>query len=224
MSGLERLIHQITTGDILSEVDSKFSRTLTAWLSIGSTYTYLTALRLEEVRKTKNLKLLIKPFSIRNIMKAQNNIPFPPEKEEKTRYMWRDIERRAKKYGLPVPKTPVPYPLQEFDLANKIGLVANKEGWYLEYFRETYKVWFLEGKEAGSERNLEETFKNLEKNLVQVLEKSQQQVIANEYNANTKEALTKGIFGAPSFTVENEIFWGDDRLEDAIEYLRESQK
>ena len=59
---------------------------------------------------------------------------------------------------------------------------------------------------------------------MQVLEKSQQQVIANEYNANTKEALVKGIFGAPSFTVENEIFWGDDRLEDAMEYLRESEK
>ena len=96
-------------------------------------------------------------------MRAINNIPYTPEKEEKTIYMWRDIERRAKKHGLPVPKTPVPYPLQEFDLANKIGLVANKEGWFLEYFRETYKVWFLEGKEAGSERNLEETFKNLEK-------------------------------------------------------------
>ena len=203
---------------------SNFTRTLIAWLSIRSTYTYLTALRLEKKKKSENLDLLIKPFSIRNIMKAQNNIPFPPEKEEKTRYMWRDIERRAKKYGLPVPKTPVPYPLQEFDLANKIGLVANKEGWYLEYFRETYKVWFLAGKEAGSERNLEETFKNLEKNLVQVLEKSQQQVIANEYNANTEEALAKGIFGAPSFSVENEIFWGDDRLEDAIEYLRESEK
>ena len=157
-------------------------------------------------------------------MRTQNNIPFPPEKKEKTRYMWRDIERRAKKYGLPVPKTPVPYPLQEFDLANKIGLIANKEGWYLEYFRETYKVWFLEGKEAGSERNLEETFKNLEKNLVQVLEKSQQQVIANEYNANTEEALALGIFGAPSISVENEIFWGDDRLEDAIEYLGEGEK
>ena len=60
--------------------------------------------------------------------------------------------------------------------------------------------------------------------MVQVLEKSQQQVIANEYNANTEEALALGIFGAPSFSVENEIFWGDDRLEDAIEYLRESEK
>ena len=138
--------------------------------------------------------------------------------------MWRDIEARAKKHGLPVHKTPVPYPLQEYDLANKIGLVANKEGWYLEYFREMYKVWFLKGKEAGSERNLEETFKNLKKNLVQVFEKSQQQVIANEFNANTEEALALGIFGAPSFRVENEIFWGDDRLEDAIEYLGESEK
>ena len=157
-------------------------------------------------------------------MRAQNNIPFPPEKGEKTRYMWRDIERRAKKYGIPVPITPVPYPLKNFDLANKIGLVANKEGWYLEYFRETYKVWFLEGKEAGSKQNLEETLKNLEKNVVQMLEKSQQQVIANEYNANTEQALAKGIFGAPSFSIENEIFWGDDRLEDAIEYSRESEK
>ena len=102
--------------------------------------------------------------------------------------------------------------------------MANIEGWYLEYFRETYKVWFLEGKEAGSKQNLEDTFKNINKNLFQVVEKSQQQVISNEYNANTEEALAKGIFGAPSFSVGNEIFWGDDRLEDAIEYLRESEQ
>ena len=71
---------------------------------------------------------------------------------------------------------------------------------------------------------MEETFKNFEKNLIHVLEKSQQQVIADEYNDDTEEALAKWIFGAPSFSVENEIFWGDDRLEDAIEYLRESEK
>ena len=82
---------------------SNFSRTLIAWLSIGNTYTYLTALRLENKKKGENLDLPIKPFCIRNIMKARNNIPFPPEKDEKTRYMWRDIERRAKKHDLPAP-------------------------------------------------------------------------------------------------------------------------
>ena len=71
---------------------------------------------------------------------------------------------------------------------------------------------------------MEVTFKNINTNLFQVVEKSQRQGISNEYNANTEEALAKGIFGAPSFSVENEIFWGDDRLEDAIECLRESEK
>ena len=95
-------------------------------------------------------------------MRTQNYVPFPPEKQKKTRYMWRDIERRAKKYALPIPKTPVPYPLKNFELANKVGLVANKD-WYLEYFRETYKFWFLEGKEAGSKENLDKTLKTRKK-------------------------------------------------------------
>ena len=173
------------------------SKTIIAWLSIESTYTYLTALRLEEIKKSENLALLIKPFSIRSIMRTQDNIPFPPEKQEKTKYMWRDIERRAQKYALPVPKTPVPYPLQNFDLANKVGLVANNEGWYLEYLREAYKAWFLEGKEAGSEQNLKDTLKNLSKNFYETIEKSKEQAIDKEYISNTDEALNKGIFGAP---------------------------
>ena len=185
---------------------------------------YLTALRLEEIKKSENLALLIKPFSIRSIMRTQNNIPFPPDKKEKTKYMWRDIERRAQKYALPVPKTPVPYPLQNFDLANKVGLVANNEGWYLEYLREAYKVWFLEGKEAGSEQNLKTTLQNLSKNFYETIEKSKEQTIDEKYISNTDEALNKGIFGAPSFSVGNEIFWGDDRLEDAIDYHRETVK
>ena len=66
--------------------------------------------------------------------------------------------------------------------------MANKEGWYLEYFRETYKVWFLIGKEAGSEHNLKKTFKNLGKNFSKVFEKSREQVINDEYDYNTQEA------------------------------------
>ena len=46
----------------------------------------------------------------------------------------------------------------------------------------------------------------------------------NEYSANTEEALALAIFGAPSFSVENEIFWGGDRFEDAIGYLGEREK
>ena len=68
---------------------------ITAFLSIGSTYTFLTALRLRGVIEREGLDLRFRPFSVRAIMREMNNIPFPPEKEAKVRYMWRDIERRA---------------------------------------------------------------------------------------------------------------------------------
>ena len=49
-----------------------------------------------------------------------DNIPFPPSKESKVRHMWRDIERRAELYCLPIPKVPAPYTLKKFDLAKKL--------------------------------------------------------------------------------------------------------
>ena len=73
---------------------------LTAWLSIGSTYSYLTAMRIKEVVKKEDINLSIIPISIRQIMKSMDNIPFPPSKQTKVKYMSRDIERRALKYKM----------------------------------------------------------------------------------------------------------------------------
>ena len=95
---------------------------LTAWISVGSTYTYLTAMRIKALQQEKNLQIEIIPISIRKIMRDMDNIPFPPSKESKVRHMWRDIERRAELYGLPIPKVPVPYPLKKLVWLTKSGL------------------------------------------------------------------------------------------------------
>ncbi len=195
-------------------------KTLTAWLSIGSTYTFLTALRIKSKLKEENVNIEIFPISIRYIMKKQNNIPFPLEKKSKVDYMWRDIQRRAELYNIPKPSLPAPYPLQNFDMANKVGIVSNNEGWYLDYFEETYKQWFLEGKEPGSEENLLVTLRNLGKSMSSVVKNASKDSVETTYLVNTKKAMTMGVFGAPSFSVNNDIFWGDDRLEDAIHFLK----
>ena len=96
------------------------------------------------------------PFSVRAIMIEQNNIPFRG-KPVKSAYMWRDIERRAAMYGLH-PKLPVEYPLPEFDLANRIAVVGENEGWCAPYIRAAYRRWFEEGQTAGSEPNVTEKF------------------------------------------------------------------
>ena len=96
------------------------------WFSTGSTYTYLAVSRLDAVATAEGVRFNWKPFSVRAIMREQNNSPFAG-KPVKMGYMWRDIERRAAGYGLPV-KVPAPYPLKEFDLANRLAVLPPKAG------------------------------------------------------------------------------------------------
>ena len=203
---------------LTGQVTYRMSQPITAWLSIGSTYSYLTALRINAIQRDMSLNLSVKPISIRAIMKSMDNIPFPPSKKTKVDYMWRDIERRADWYGLPKPKLPAPYPLQAFDQANKIGIVLNQQGRYLEYFEETYRLWFVSGMEAGSEENLRLVLKTMKLDYDDIMHQAKDEAIQQMYEANTEEAKQLGVFGAPSFSIGNEIFWGDDRLEDAIRF------
>lgn len=191
---------------------------ITAYLSIGSTYTYLTALRLRSVIDTSGADIAFRPFSVRAIMREMNNIPFPPEKEAKVAYMWRDIERRAEGYGLPAPQVPAPYPLQNFDRANHVGIIANQQGWYLDYLEATYRAWFVDGIEAGSDANLSRVGEELGRPMSEIIAAAEQPAVKTTYEQNTAKAKAAGVFGAPSFVVGSEVFWGDDRLEDALRY------
>ena len=191
---------------------------ITAWLSIGSTYTYLTALRLRGVIEKSKIKLNVKPISIRQIMKNMDNIPFPPSKKTKVDYMWRDIQRRAEFHSLPVPHVPVSYPLKDFDRANLIGIVMNQDGRYLECLEQTYQAWFLEGLESGSEPNIRNVTNKMGLNMQSVVDSASSSEIKKIYECNTSDAELAGVFGAPSFEVKGEIFWGDDQLEDAIRF------
>lgn len=97
------------------------------WFSIGSTYSYLTVMRLPEVAEATGAGFRWRPFNVRHVMIEQNNVPFA-NKPVKSAYMWRDIERRAELYGLR-PTIPAPYPLPGLVLANLVAtLVPKKAG------------------------------------------------------------------------------------------------
>ena len=194
-------------------------RNIDFFFSIGSTYTYLSVTRILEIEKKNQVQFNWIPFSVRSIMKEMNNVPFPKEKLNKVNYMWRDIERRAKGYGF-FAKTPVPYPLSEFDLANQIAILGLKKGWGMDYVRLTYKKWFQEGKEPAVEPSIKEVCKELDLDQEKVLSEAKSKEIITKYDSNTNLAREKKIFGSPSFFTNNEIFWGDDRLEDAITWSK----
>ena len=189
------------------------------YFSIGSTYTYLAVTRILDVEKKHQVSFNWKPFSVRVIMKEMNNIPFPKDKLNKVNYMWRDIERRAEGYGF-FAKTPVPYPLSEFDLANQIAILGLNKSWGVDYVKLTYKKWFQEGKEPAIEPSISEVCKELKLNKDEIISEAKTKLIEDKYLANTNSARENKIFGSPSFVVKNEIFWGDDRMEDAIKFFK----
>jgi 2-hydroxychromene-2-carboxylate isomerase len=71
------------------------------WFSIGSTYTYLSVMRIEAVARQSGVTFRWRPFDVSAIMIEMDNIPFSNKKPAKARYMWRDIERRAILHRLP---------------------------------------------------------------------------------------------------------------------------
>ena len=189
------------------------------WYSIGSTYTYLSTQRLGQIESQNEVKFEWMPFSVRSRMIEMENVPFMAEKKrDKIDYMWRDVQRRANFYGFDA-KIPAPYPLKEFDLANKVAIMGKDQGWIKEYTVLTYKKWFLENLEPGSEPNLSSTLEEIGLDAKNIIKQAQADDIEQKYLKNTEMAKNKGIFGSPTFIVENEVFWGDDRCEDAIKWL-----
>jgi 2-hydroxychromene-2-carboxylate isomerase len=193
-------------------------RAIEFWFSIGSTYTYLSVMRLQEVERSSGIRFVWRPFNVREIMVEQNNRPFSG-KPVKTAYMWRDIERRAGMYGIPI-RVPAPYPLQNLELANRVAIVGTGEGWCIPYAMATYRRWFQLGLEPGSEPNLSESIREAGQEPRRVIEQAMEEAGGDRLSSATEEARSRGVFGSPTFAVGGEIFWGDDRLDDAIRWLK----
>lgn len=196
------------------------TRCLDFYLFVGSTYSYLSVCRAEEVAAAAGVDLVWRPFSVRTLMREQNNSPFVG-KPVKMQYMWRDIERRAARFGIPFGGRP-PYPVDAEERANRVATLAASQGWCRQFVREAYRLWFLEGRDPGETEALRVILDRIDRDPDGCLRDAYAARTAEAYVASTARARALGIFGSPTFVCGTEIFWGDDRLEDAIEWCKDN--
>jgi len=181
---------------------------------IGSGYTYLTVMRVGALARQAGVPLVWRPFSLRAIMTEQSN--FPRNNPVKLKYIWRDIERRAARHGFGF-TSGLPYPVDPDLLANRVAVLAALEGWCEEYAVATYKAWCLEHEAPGDPAKV---LSKLGKDAARIVERANSAEIRKRFDHETDAARKLGIFGAPTFAVGDEIFWGDDRLEEALAWAR----
>ncbi len=188
------------------------------WFTMGSTYTYLTVMRLEAVEREAGITFNWRPFHLLTILTEMKHVPFA-DKPAKSAYMWRDIERRAGMYGFSV-RVPAPYPARHSILANQVALLGMQEGWGRSFVREAYRQWFELGHETGSEPNVSTSLRAIGQDPSRVLPLSAGDAVTKALTRETDAARSLGFFGSPIFVVGGELFWGDDRLEDAVSWTR----
>jgi 2-hydroxychromene-2-carboxylate isomerase len=193
------------------------------WFTMGSTYTFLTVGRIDEVARAAGVPVRMRPFRSVPALTGATQLPFLPG-TAKMAYMWRDLGRRAARHGLRA-SLPAPYPAPSPPRANRVAVVGMAEGWGPDYVRAAYRLWFEQGIGSGGEENLRLALAECGQaaGTERILALAESDATVQELDRETEEARRLGLFGSPSFAVGQEIFWGDDHLEDAIRWARQGR-
>ncbi len=196
---------------------------LTFWFEFASTYSYLSAMRIEEMARKADVDVIWKPFLLGPIFKAQNwdTSPFNIY-PAKGRYMVRDIERIAEARGLMF-RLPESFPQNGLPAA-RLALVGLEEGWGPAFIRSVFRLEFAEQQNIADRSTLVTALAAAGTSESEAFERARLPEIKSKLRENTDEAQARGIFGAPSFTTgSGELFWGDDRLADALLWSRRAK-
>ena len=187
------------------------------WFEFGSTYSYLSAARIEDAAIASGVPILWEPFLLGPIFAEQgwDDSPFNVY-PAKGRYMWRDVERLCTKYRIPFTR-PSRFPRNGL-LAARIACLAKatSEPWLPEFTRVVFQANFAEDREIGDPAELRSILDSLGQSGAQLIDQAQALENKVRLREQTRRARELGIFGAPSFVVVAELFWGNDRLEDAL--------
>ena len=185
------------------------------WFEFGSNYSYLSVMRIEALAAAAGVPLRWEPFLLGPIFRelGYRSSPFN-EQKEKGEYVWRDMARRAARYGVPFSRPSV-FPRRAL-LPMRVALAGARQPWMGEYCRRIMQENWAHDREIDDAGVVLAALAGLVEDPAAVLAAAQAQDVKEALRAQTARARALGIFGAPTFIVEGEMFWGDDRLEDAL--------
>ncbi|MCT8972316.1 2-hydroxychromene-2-carboxylate isomerase [Microbaculum marinisediminis] len=190
------------------------------WYEFASNYAYLAAARIEALADRAGVTVRWRPFLLGPVFAAQglNTSPFKIY-PIKGRNMIRDMERQCAAIGRPF-RLPDPFPQNGLSAA-RIALVAIDEGWGPAFTNAVYSAEFVEGRTISDKTLLADIVTGLDRDPDAVFAAAETPDNKARLKAQTEEALRIGLFGAPTFVTEDgELFWGNDRLEQALHWAR----
>lgn len=189
------------------------------WFDFASNYSYLSAMRIHALAQQAGVRVVWRPFLLGPIFKALgwSNSPFVLQKE-KGAYMWQDMVRQARKYGVPWTR-PSEFPRHSV-LPVRVATYGQGQPWLEAFCLRVMRRNFADDRDIGTEASMSEVLRELGLDSAAILAAAQSDGNKLRLRQHNEEAQARGIFGAPTFFAGGEMFWGDDRLDDAMALAR----
>ncbi|WP_050467529.1 2-hydroxychromene-2-carboxylate isomerase [Herbaspirillum chlorophenolicum] len=189
------------------------------WFDFGSNYSYISVMRIEQEAAAAGARVVWRPFLLGPVFRALgwSTSPFVLQKE-KGDYTWKDMQRQCRKYGLPwqrpssFPRSAVP--------PTRIALANAEQPWIGEFCRRVMQLNFVDDRDIDHAGLVHEVLQAMGLPAQALWEQAQSEAWRERLRTQIGMAHQRGIFGAPTFFVGDEMFWGNDRLEDALAYCK----
>lgn len=177
---------------------------------------YLAYFELPKIAERCGAEIRYRPFLLGGVFKSTGNQP-PMTVAAKGAWMIQDLQRFARRYQLPFVLNPN-FPFNSISLMRG-AFWAEEMGQLIPYCDAVYKAVWAEEKNMGDESDIRAVLESVSLDFDAFQEAVTRQAIKDKLRANTDEAVQRGAFGAPTFFVGNEMFWGQDRLDFVEEAL-----
>lgn len=193
--------------------------TLDFWFDFASVYAYLTSCRVEALAARSDVAVTWRPFLLGPIFAARgwSTSPFNVY-PDKGRYMWRDVERLAEDAGLPF-RRPSVFPRNSV-LAARVALAGAEDDWLVPFSKAVFHAELAEDRDIAAPEVIDVILAALGHDGAAIRARAESTENKPRLREQTARAEKLGIFGAPTFVVGSELFWGNDRLEQAITWAR----
>ncbi|GGH07698.1 2-hydroxychromene-2-carboxylate isomerase [Alsobacter metallidurans] len=193
--------------------------TVDFWYEFASTYSFLAAERIEALAAERDVAVRWRPFLLGAIFKAQGHETTPFNTYPvKGRYMWRDMERWCERLGLPLVR-PDPFP-QNSLVAARVALALPEDA-RAAFSKAVFRAEFCEGRPISDPAVIADAVRQTGFELETAVTAAQTDLVKHALRKETEEAQRLGLFGAPTIvTGDGELFWGNDRLEEALDWAR----
>ncbi len=195
------------------------------WYEFASTYSYPAAMRVERMAEAAGVRVEWRPFLLGPLFHAQQGLTDSPFNAfpVKGQYMWRDMERVCAEEGLPL-NHPSQFPRNSL-LAARVAIAGLDDGWTPDFSRKVYEANFVADLDISSPEVLAPLIAEAGGSPGAALEAAGSDAVKARLKDHVNQAKARGVFGSPSFiTADGELFWGNDRLEQALAWAVHHEK